>query len=216
MLRPLLQPIAVLILVASGAVAGVWSGRWAPLADVEGARAALPRVPAAFADWEARPVELDPEVWSGLDRSGYLVRRYVNRHTHSDLSVVLECGWPGHVAVHTPDVCYPNAGYQLVAPPARHTLPSGPGEFWVGEFRKPEAPTRDELRIFWAWSAGGGWQVPRNPRLAFGGRHVLYKLCVIRRVSQENDPVEGGQVLTFLNDFVPALEPCIQSGAQGG
>jgi hypothetical protein len=214
MLRYLPVPIAVVILVASGAASGLWSGRWAPPADINEAKAVLARVPATCGDWESRPLDLDPEVWSGLDTSGYLVRRYVNRRARSEVTVVLECGWPGHVAVHTPDVCYPNAGYELVGERTRQPAPTGPGEFWVAHFRKPEAPARDELRIFWAWNADGAWQVPNNPRLAFGGRQVLYKLCVIRRVTQADEPLDGGPIMTFLNAFVPALQACLQSGPE--
>lgn len=41
---------------------------------------------------------------------------YVHRTNGRAAAAMLMCGRPGPIAVHTPDVCYPGAGYRQVGP----------------------------------------------------------------------------------------------------
>ena len=56
------------------------------------------------------------------------------------VGVLLLCGRPGPVSVHTPDLCFPGAGFQEAGEPTRCPIPGSPGDrFWVRHFRKAAA-----------------------------------------------------------------------------
>jgi hypothetical protein len=105
--------------------------------------------------------------------------------------------------VHTPDVCYGGAGYEMLGAPARcEVAPAGggpPAEFWVARFRKEGLGERHQLRIFWAWRPwGGAWQAADNPRLAFGRVPALCKLYVVREMTSPDEPLEDDPALGLI------------------
>src|SRR5437764_15264638 len=116
-LLPILS--AIPLLLAFGAVEGVWSERWHKSGALEQAAARLDQLPLNVGDWQGRDQELDARVQTLAELSGYRSRQYVHRTTGATLSVLLVCGRPGPVAVHSPEVCYAGAGYALTAPKER-------------------------------------------------------------------------------------------------
>src|SRR6516225_943605 len=93
--------IATALLVATGVVHGLWTDRWKPSADLERAVARLDSVPMTIGDWQATSLELPADEVQGAQLGGYLMRRYMNRFTGQQVLVVLMCGRPGPVGVHT-------------------------------------------------------------------------------------------------------------------
>jgi hypothetical protein len=214
-------PIAagILLVAAFGGAEGVWTHRWQPSRAPEEAAARLARVPLTVGEWQGEDQTLDARVVAKAELSGYVMRRYVHRPTGAAVSVLLVCGRPGPVSVHTPDVCYGGAGFALAAPPAHHTVtppadplrgyPAGPASFWVGRFEKSGAAVSERLRILWAWNAAGDWAAPDNPRLTFAAAPALYKLYVVRSVADLNEPLDDDPAVTFLRQFLPAVETCL-------
>ncbi len=117
------------------------------------------------------------------------------------------------MAVHTPDVCYRGAGFELAGEQAEQTVELGGGagkaQLWSACFRQNGKAAGTELRIWWAWNAGDGWQAPATPRLAFGGAPYLYKLYVVRETTGEagRDEVTPALVRALL----PALQKSLFS-----
>ena len=112
------------------------------------------------------------------------------------------CGRSGKMAVHTPEVCYRGAGFEMVDRPEPWTVAATTGDklgtFWTSSFSKGTGP---ELRLAWGWNAGAGWQAPRNPRWDFGGKSFLYKLYV----SHDAAPGSERAAEDFLRQFLPRL-----------
>jgi hypothetical protein len=140
------------------------------------------------------------------------MRRYVRQGGNDAVLVILMCGRAGQMAVHTPDVCYRGAGYEMAGTQSQQTLPGG-ARFWTARFR-PATPTSPELAIHWAWSAEGRWQAPDSPRLTFAGQPYLYKLYVVREASAAPgaDPVITG----FLQELLPVLDEVLFSTGRRG
>jgi hypothetical protein len=121
------------------------------------------------------------------------------------VNVMLACGLPGPLTVHTPEVCYAGAGYEEDEDPVVH-LASGARtvpEFWMCKFSKPEALVPAELRLFWSWRAAGGWKASDNPRLQFAGQPVLYKMYV----SHVTTGIETRQDIAACHEFINLLVP---------
>ena len=64
-------------------------------------------------------------------------------------SVLLVCGRPGPVSVHTPDVCYAGVGYAMENPPVLYQPPSATpsGEFWMADFVQQKSTIPTHLRM---------------------------------------------------------------------
>ncbi|MCS6851587.1 MAG: EpsI family protein [Gemmataceae bacterium] len=199
--------IAAVLIGLTGLLHGMWTDRWAVSRDPEEASAWLQHLPATVGDWSSEPIPVRRQELPNV--SSWMVRRYTHRGNGASLSVSVVAGRPGPVSVHTPDMCYVGSGYELVNRPTRLTVATAAGsqaEFNVGRFRKDKADGVEQLRIFWAWSTGEGWQVPANPRLTFARYPVLYKLYVVRPLVRGNEALDDDPAVSFLRVFLPQLD----------
>ena len=147
---------------------------------------------------------------------GSLLRRYVNPDGAA-LTLLIVCGRPGPISVHTPDICYAGAGYLLKEEASRFTVPTAPpAQFWVGDFRNVSPVPKPPLRILWSWNGGSGWLAPDAPRLTFAPRPYLYKAYVVRDMNQTNaPPIESDPSVEFLRAILPVLETTLTPKATG-
>ncbi len=207
MLRLLPLLIAVPFLIGYGIWQGLWTNRWELTNDLDKAVARLDEIPLTFGEWSATDREIDEQSLQKGEVSGYKMRDYVNRRTGETVSVLIVCGHPGPMSLHTPDVCYRGAGYAMTAKQKRHTekfesLPV-PVNLYMGDFQKLNSPLPDQMRIYWTWSANGDWRAPSMPRWDFAGYPALYKLYIIRSTAELDEPVEDDPSMKFLHDFLP-------------
>src|ERR1700693_1782330 len=148
-LLPLMISIPLVLLV--GALEGVWTDRWGRSTELQSAVARLENVPLDLGEWKGKNLDLDADQVAGAQLSGYLYRQYVHKPTGNTVSILLVCGRPGPISVHTPDVCYRGAGFEAAAAPLKQRIPADSpedqGEFWTARFQKPEAFTPALLRI---------------------------------------------------------------------
>src|SRR5690349_20084084 len=95
------------------------------------------------------------------------------------------CGRSGNMAVHTPEVCYRGAGFELREQPAPVALYDAAGsQMWSATFAKNTGPI-SRLRLYWAWNSQGEWQAATAPRWEFRREPFLYKLYVSRDCGQQ-------------------------------
>jgi len=189
---------ALAVVLLSGFAQGVWSGRWRLSHELEEAVARIGGIPAAFGDWEGRAVELDRAQLEQAEAKGHLS---------------LVCGRPGPISVHTPDVCYPGAGFVAAGPPVGERLgltsPARVAEFNSAKFIKRGAASSIALRVFWAWDGEGAWRAPNNPRLNFARFKALYKLYVIHETTSSDRGRDAAICRGFLEHFVPELDKAL-------
>jgi hypothetical protein len=208
---PLLAALAVLLV--SGLVHGFWTQRWHTAEALDDAVARVYAVPMQAGTWKAVAIAVDPEPYEQARAIGWWMRRYTRDGSSAAISVILMCGRAGHMAVHTPDICYRGAGYEMAGEPVQEVivLPNGQGEaqFWTARFRLPARTGGQDLAIHWSWAATGSWQAPSSPRLVFGGQPYLYKLYVVRETA--GDPVRDPETTEFLRQLMPQLEATLFS-----
>jgi hypothetical protein len=212
MRRSLPLAAAILLLALSGVAQGLWTGRWGLLPDLTQAASRCGDVVMTLGDWEGEPAKMNERELAAAEVVGYASRHYINRRTGQSVTVLLICGRPGPLSVHTPDICYAGAGYGVVGSPENYRLSPGgqDAELRTARFQKPGVAP-DPLRIFWAWSARGPWQAPENPRLTFARSAVLYKLYVIRRMGNTDEPLGNDPCIDFLGVLLPELQRCLST-----
>ncbi len=198
--------VALVLVLGPAVVHGLWTQRWQPSPAVETAAARLADVPLAFGDWQGEPLTLDPDAVAQAKLTGCWMRRYTHAATGRNVTVLLMCGPAGPVSVHTPEWCFGGAGYDMAGPAVKYAVHAEPpAEFWTARFSKPGPVLPDQLRIFWAWSTAGTWEAPRQPRLAFGRSAFLYKLYILRNLTDPQEPPDNDPCLEFLRVFLPEL-----------
>jgi hypothetical protein len=215
MTRALPLAAGLVLVVASGVMQALWTSDTAGAAQLEQAARELRDVPSQVGDWRGRDGALDPQLVKQAEIAGCRLCYFENSLTGARVSMLIICGRPGPVSVHTPDVCFTGAGYQLVGAAERYTLPAKPGvppaTFWTAKFSKAEAAGIIFERVFWGWNAQGPWEAPDSPRLSFGRFGVLYKLYVTRRLAGADDPLETDPAAAFLARLIPTLSPYLDS-----
>lgn len=202
---------AVVLIVGAGLVHGAWTSRFGRSAELAALAARFESVPMTIGDWAATPFEPAAGEQAMTGAVARLARRYSNASRGQSVTVLLLGGLPGKISTHTPDVCYPGAGYSLNAPSAFNRLVGDQ----TAEFRTAVA-TRggtnpSVLRIFWGWNASKGWSAPDEPRWEFSTAPALCKLYVVREtggavVDPASDPCND-----FMNLFLPELERLVFS-----
>jgi hypothetical protein len=203
--RVLAAAAAMLLIIGSGLVYGLWTGRWdPPTATPTDVKERLTSIPADLGDWQGEDVESDTRGASPV--LGRLERRYRNTRTNQIVSVSLVCGKPGPICIHTPDVCYGSSGFN-VGENKKHTAASlGGAEFWTADALKKKSTDQTRLRIFWAWNGGDGWQAAGNPRLAYVRYPVLYKLYLIRELNAAGDALDDDPCLELFQQLQAELQ----------
>jgi exosortase len=208
-LIPLLLSLSILLSAAM--LQGHWVNRWEVSHELERAVSRLDRVPLAFGDWKGQAQPADSRSTIATELNGILMRRYENRQTGRAIGLLIVCGRPGPASVHTPDICYPGAGFAMVqSRPVRFSgrpVPGGPiAELFLADFQQSEAFPPEHLRIYWSWSATGRWSAPENPRIAFATRPFLYKMYLFYRSAGSDDRFEDESWADFLRQLMPELE----------
>jgi lipopolysaccharide/colanic/teichoic acid biosynthesis glycosyltransferase len=187
---------AVILIIGAGLVHGAWTNRWGPPAELVELAARFDQVPMGIGDWKATEQEVPAAVRAMSGAVACFSRQYTNRNRGLSVSVLLLGGLPGKISTHTPDVCYPGAGYVLSAL-APYVTDYGSGgqraEFRTAVARREET-NPSVLRIFWGWNAGNRWSAPEVPRWSYATESSLCKLYVIRETA--------GDVVD------PAHDPC--------
>jgi hypothetical protein len=201
--------VAFAAVLGIAAVHGVWSDRWNLGSEPEASAARLAGIPSRLGEWDGSERQLNERELVIGEIAGYVHRVYTNRRTGAVVSVLLVCGRPGPISVHTPDVCYAGLGYEFPRPPTRQTLsltPDAPAEFLVGQMQKVGSAGR----ILWGWNASGSWVAPPNPRYTFARYPVLFKLYVTRELSRPDEPLESDDAsVEFLRVFLPEVHKAL-------
>jgi hypothetical protein len=202
MTRLLAPMTAVGVVLAAGLVHGFWTHRWSVPPQVRQAAASLERIPLSLGDWEGQ--EFGQKGSEGEGLAGHRYVRYVNRRTQDTVTVAIVCG--RGATIHTPDVCYGASGYNVIGK-TRYTLhlPESDPDFFTAEMDKTSNTDQTRLRLFWSWYAAGRWEVSESPRLAFARHVVLYKLYVIREMTNPCEP-DDDPCVEFMRQLLPELQ----------
>ena len=207
MRRILPLSLALATIVASGIVHGQWTDRWGTPAALSAVSERLEKVAPVLGEWEGEALPQNAE--APREVAGHLFRRYVHRKTGETITVALVGGRPGPVSIHSPDVCYGAGGYDMATPTKYEAPVASDGlraVFRTAQFVRTRAAEQTKLRIFWAWSARGDWDIPENPRVEFAGAGVLYKLYLIREVSGREPPVADDPCNDLMRLLLPELK----------
>jgi exosortase len=205
---------AMLLIVGAGLVHGAWTNRWRPSPALAALGARFESIPMVIGDWNGTAFELPAEDRAMAGAVACLGRRYSSPSRGVSVSVFLFSGLPGIISAHTPDVCYPGAGYTLDSSSVFERRDGQ--DKHRAQFRTALA-TRggtnpSVLRIFWGWHASEGWLAPDEPRWEFADARALCKLYVVRETAGAVVDPGADPCNDFLRVFLPELDRLVFSG----
>jgi hypothetical protein len=215
--------VPCLLLVLSGG-ARFWRewGFAARAAESAACPFALADLPRTMGDWQATDAEaqLDPEVARYAGASDHILRNYIDPRT-GDLASAMAIYGPGtSVYMHVPEICYPQAGYQLFRGPVDRTIEvpgvKGPVRYrWAIYTRRVGGVTQHE-EVYHTFYHNGEWLPDASDRWKTFRYHPgLYKIQVAHPVFGLAEDGQGPG-LPLLTEFVRALDERIAAARGGG
>jgi hypothetical protein len=191
------------VTLLQGALTDRWSGRDVASELKQAADLLEARFPRRFGSWEyVQELPSDPKQLERAGAVGHVSHLYVNNETGAKVSTFVVCATPHHASGHTPDRCYPGAGFEIAESEHRQAIPLADGrtaETFTGTFRK----TGQTLRVFWTYGVDGRWIAPQIARIELAGRSAVYKLYAI--IDETRLP--NGEANRVCADFLGALLP---------
>lgn len=203
---------ALSVVIGSGAVSGLWTGRWSAMDRLAPRAARLKQIPLTIGDWQGQPSGLDARMVARAELAGYLMRRYENPRGEV-VTALLVVGRPGPIAVHTPEVCYGGAGYEPSTPKSKCFIDGNSStrseELWLVDLVKQATTAPECLRILYGWTADGSWTASEQPRLDFAGVPALYKLYIVRATPGADGPVQNDPGVQFARQFLSVVRKSV-------
>jgi hypothetical protein len=217
MLHKISVTAAVLVLLLAGLLHRSWTDYWRTAPALVEAAALIEKVPLAIGSWRGQTLEVDAEDLALAGYNGCVWRRYQDSSSGTSVSMLLVCGRPGPVSVHTPDACYGGVGYErmgaMVQVKVPALSPAEPAVFWQADFVKPGQASSRQLRIYWSWHTGEGWQAVENPRLTFMNEPVLFKLYVVCEITSADDTRKTDACREFMTALLPEMQKLLSPPA---
>ena len=213
---------AALLVVGATVVQGRWSERWTPIsrdAVIHAAKLLEERFPERFGEWEfERELESDPKELEAAGAVGHISRLYRNSRSKARVSAFVVCALPYDASAHTPDRCYPGAGFSIGESEHRVKVNLGAGRA-AEAFTATFAKAGQTLRIFWTYGVPGDspdapleWTAPQLARIALAGEPSVYKLYAIA----DQTRIGTSQSMVECEDFIAQLVPALDASLAGG
>lgn len=237
---------AVFLVVGVTLLQGWWTERWAEREDraLEKAALRLERAfPETFGDWKMdRRLETSKAELERAGAVGSISRIYRNAKTKTPVSTFVVCATPHDASGHTPDRCYPGAGFEIAEPEHRETIELTDGrvaEAYTGTFAKQG----QTLRVYWTYgvpdkkareeaeaaAAGEGaeapaapkgpvpltWVAPQIARIALNDHPAVYKLYAIVDQSKLTPSRARAECSDFIAQVLPAFETAAAEASSG-
>ncbi|MBX3438095.1 MAG: hypothetical protein KF861_11435 [Planctomycetaceae bacterium] len=210
--------VAVVIAALSGWAHGLVIDRWGTPDDLKRVAEQVEKLDVNIEGWtHGGDLGIRDQVRKAAGAEGYFSRNYTHDATGTTVQVTVLCGRPGPISLHTPDVCFVNAGMVQQADPTPTVLTREstggdvddvPARFYVTRYAPPPSHPGPMIKTLWAWSNDGqSWSIPENPRLHFSREPYLYRLYFTTpqapfNPSETDEEEAKGPVDDFLPEFL--------------
>jgi Protein of unknown function (DUF3485) len=207
------------ILLGSGAARAWQARRVAQRLDDgrRGPRVDLETIPRAIGTWQGAPTVIDEQIARGTGADQIVTRRYVNQDTGVAVDVILLYGPAAEMSIHSPEVCYPSAGYAPVGGAAGKIVKTEGADvpFRSLVYRKGEGASADLQEVYYTWRYDDRWSPEVGIRKRFERIPSMYKVHVARRLTERERRDVGNPCEAFLAALLPELQRRMTSPSGG-
>ena len=198
------------LLATSGGVRA-WQARRVEKALEAGRRVAwldLETVPWVLGPWRGEVFKIDEQIARGTGADQIVTRRYVNEATGAAVELILLYGPAAETYLHSPEVCYPSAGYHLAAGPDLKQIDAVP--FRALAYRKGEGVGSELQEVYYSWRYGGRWSPEVGIQKRFERIPSMYKVHVARRAGNQERRDVGNPCEIFLAALMPEIRVLLE------
>lgn len=173
------------------------------------------KVPKKIGNWVGVDMPVEKTVQERSGAVSFVNREYTNQVTDQTVTLWLIVGHARDIIRHTPDICYPSAGFRPQSSKLRHTVEYGDSktaDFFTSKYQKEDSAVRQSLRVFWAWNHPKKqmWEAPENKRRHFGMiQRALYKLYFTSPVTLDEETVEDNIAADFAEVMLPEIDAAL-------
>lgn len=205
--------LACALVLGSGAVRW-WQARRVEATLEVGKESPFPldTLPMRLGDWKGERTEIDPQIVARTGSNDLITRRFVNQTTGVTLDLIVLHGPASDIFIHTPTVCYPQAGFyplgDVIERPVR--VPDGKVTFRSAAFAKGDPGKEDRQEVYFSWRYNGRWHTSVNHPKEMERVPGMYKVQVARRLLANESRTLDNPSEAFLEALVPALEARIK------
>jgi hypothetical protein len=204
--------VVAAILASSGGVR-LWQERRVERALELGRSSPFPlaELPMKIGSWEGHVATMDPRIVRITGSTDLVSRRYVDRQTGVGLDVIVLYGPMSDTLPHTPEVCYPSAGFEempgvverpiAIEKPSPLTVP-----FRSLAFTKGEGGLADSQEVYYSLRYNGRWTTQSTSPKALKRISGMYKVQVSRRISDRERRDVDNPCEPFLAALVGEIE----------
>jgi hypothetical protein len=201
--------LVVAMLVASGGVRA-WQAHRVDAALDRGKESPFPleQVPMNLGTWTGTATEMDPRIVEATGSTDHVTRRYVDGRTGVMLDVIILYGPTSDVFIHSPELCYPKAGFASAGETLTRQVPgpNGPIPFRSLAYSKGEGAHVDRQEVFYSWRYNGRWSTSVSSPKESARIPGMYKVQIARRISARESRAVSNPCEAFLELLVPDLE----------
>jgi Protein of unknown function (DUF3485) len=210
--------IACALVLASGAV------RWWQVRRVDATMNAglnerqfkLDEIPLTLGHWTGVKTEMDQRIVAATGSHELITRHYTDSDTGVGIDVIVLFGPSSDIFIHTPELCYPKAGFTSHAAAVDRTLDCGGVEAGCRSvaYVKGDSGSRDIQDVYFTWRYNGRWTPNVGSPKQLERIPGMYKIQIARKLSakeshaDDRDPCES-----FLKVLIPDLESRITGRA---
>jgi hypothetical protein len=196
--------------------------RWGePGAEAAAMGQRFKNVPKKIGNWVGEDQPVDEQNRKTAGAVNYVSRFYRNEETGREVRLWLIVGHSRDIVRHTPNICYPNAGFRQDSPEIRHQVPlegKEPAQFYTAKFIKENALGRVAERVFWAWNhpETNKWESPESARHHYGLSKALYKVYFTSNVLGDEKTVGDNIAAEFAEVMLPEIDKALfpEAGAE--
>lgn len=200
--------IALVAIVVGGYWQGTMSERWGSFPQIGEFAERMAKVPMDVGNWKGKvSPDADARTREVAGIRASVSRSYTNPKGET-VVVNLVCGKVNDMFYHTPDRCYPAAGFEASSDIKQIEVDAGAtkAEFRHTSFKKQSDNGVVAHQVYWSFSDGDQWRTPVNYKWEMQGQRALYKLYVLSPPENDRQTQERTVTVEFLKDFLPVLD----------
>jgi hypothetical protein len=217
-LSPWMWMMAACALLAISGGIRLWRDRQFQTLAQESATCPFPlnELPSTLGSWtlaSASDVQMDPEIARIAGSSDHIIRVYTDQKSGESAKVLVVYGLASSVFGHTPEVCYPAAGYRLVddPPPVDHELSvagsATPVRFRSGFFSKQIGGVSRYEEVYYTFLHNGQWLPEVASRWKQFRYHPgMFKVQLEHPVSGLSKQTENSPTEALLREIVQEIQ----------
>ena len=171
-------------------------------------------VPMILGSWEGEEQVVEEDVRRTAGAVHYVSRQYTDSKSGRQVTLWLIVGHARDICRHTPNICYPSAGFSQDSMIMKHHIPFAGGEpavFYTAKFEKSDELSRQVMRVFWAWNHPdrNRWEAPDNQRFEYGNSRALYKLYFTSQVLRDEETIDDNIAVDFAELMLPYINAAL-------